>query len=251
MKAIILAAGASKRMISLTTTLPKCLLKIGDQSLIEHQIATLHHYGIHDIVMVTGFCEDKIKKTCGNQIRYVSNHRFAETNSMYSLWLAKEEAREGFVVLNADVLFHPLILGKLLASPYPDALTLSRQDELGEEEMKIEVQSARVVAISKELSPHQADGENVGIIKFSPQGAHLLFEKIDELIAQGIVTKWAPFAFQQIASYHPLYAVDIGDLPWIEIDFIEDYERAQNEVYPRIIRYQCNEGNPLVTHKIT
>ncbi len=60
MKAIILAAGASRRMISLTKNLPKCLLKIGDKSIIEHQIASLYHYGVDEIIMVTGFCEDKI-----------------------------------------------------------------------------------------------------------------------------------------------------------------------------------------------
>jgi len=234
MKAIILAAGESKRMISLTANLPKCLLKIGDKSIIQHQISSLHHYGLDDIIIVTGFFEDKVKAVCGNKVHYISNPRFTETNSIYSLWLAKEETREGFVVLNSDVLFHPMVLGKLLSSNYPDALTISKQEGMGEEEMKVKVNSDRVIDISKEISPHQADGENIGIVKFSPKGAKVLFEKMDELISQGIVNRWLPFAFQQIASYHHLYAVDIGDLPWIEIDFKEDYERAKKVIYPRI-----------------
>ncbi|KPJ58200.1 MAG: hypothetical protein AMJ42_03730 [Deltaproteobacteria bacterium DG_8] len=234
MKAIILAAGESKRMISLTANLPKCLLKIGDKSIIQHQIASLHHYGLDEVVIVTGFFEDKVKEACGDKIRYISNPRFSGTNSIYSLWLAKEETQEGFVVLNSDVLFHPLVLGRLLSSHYPDALTMSKQGVMGEEEMKVKVNSDRVIDISKEISPHQADGENVGIVKFSPHGAKVLFEKMDELISQGTVNRWLPFAFQQIASYHHLYAVDIGDLPWIEIDFVEDYERAKEVIYPRI-----------------
>jgi choline kinase len=133
------------------------------------------------------------------------------------------------------VLFHPLILRKLLESHYPDALTMSKQEGMGEEEMKVRVNSDRVIDISKAITPHQADGENIGIVKFSPNGSKVLFEKIDELIFQGIVNKWAPFAFQQIASYHHLHAVDIGDLPWIEIDFAEDYERAKEVIYPQIL----------------
>lgn len=235
MKAIILAAGESKRMISLTTNLPKCLLKIGEKPIIQHQIASLYHYGLDEIIIVTGFFEDKIKAVCGDRIRYISNHRFAETNSIYSLWLAKEETEEGFVVLNSDILFHPLILRKLLESHYPDALTMSKQEGMGEEEMKVKVNSDRIIDISKEISPHHADGENVGIVKFSSHGAKVLFEKIDELISKGVVDKWVPFAFKQIISYHHLYAVDIGDLPWIEIDFVEDYERAKAVIYPRIL----------------
>ena len=236
MKVIILAAGTSKRMVTLTKNLPKCLLKIGDRSIIKHQITSLHRYGLDEIVVVTGFCEDKIKSACGDGICYISNPRFAETNSIYSLWLAREEAQEGFIVLNADVLFHPHILGKLLTSPYPDALTMSIQEDMGEEEMKVKVNSDRVVDISKEIPPHQADGENVGMVKFSSEGAKILFAKMGELISQGMVNKWVPFAFQQIASYHHLYAVDIGELPWIEIDFVEDYERAKEVIYPRMLR---------------
>lgn len=250
MKAIILAAGASRRMVSLTTNLPKCLLKIGEKSIIEHQIASLYHYGLNEIVIVTGFYEDKIKTTCGNKIHYISNHRFAETNSIYSLWLTKEEIQEGFVVLNSDVLFHPLILRKLLESPYPDALTMSRQEDMGEEEMKVRVNADRVVDMSKEIPLHQAEGENVGIVKFSPEGAKVLFEKLDELISQGAVNKWVPFAFQQIASYHSLYAVDIGDLPWIEIDFVEDYERAKEVIYPQILGNQFADSNHSMINKI-
>ena len=245
MKAIILAAGESKRMLSLSADLPKCLLAIGEKSIIEHQIASLYHYGLDEIVIVTGFCEDKIKETCGEKINYISNHRFAETNSIYSLWLAKEEVNEGFVVFNSDVLFHPLVLGKLLESPYPDALAMSRQEDMGDEEMKVRVNSDRVIDISKEIPPHLADGENVGIVKFSPPGAKVLFEKMDELISQGMVNRWAPFAFQKIVSYHQLYAVDIGSLPWIEIDFVEDYERAKEVIYPRIV----GNRNPLMVGK--
>jgi len=249
MKAIILAAGASKRMISLTSDLPKCLLKIGDRSIIEHQIASLYRYGLDEIIIVTGFFEDKIKAICGDEIRYISNSRFAETNSIYSLWLAKDEIQEGFVLLNSDVFFHPLILGKLLESPYPDALTMSRQGHMGEEEMKVRTKSDRVVDISKEIIPNQADGENVGIVKFSPYGARILFKKIDELIAQRVVNKWAPFAFQQIASYQHLYAVDIGNLPWIEIDFAEDYERAKNIIYPMISSNIFGDSSPSMVDK--
>jgi hypothetical protein len=45
---------------------------------------------------------------------------------------------------------------------------------------------------------------------------------------------WAPRAFREFALHHPLYALSTRGLPWIEIDFPEDYRRAVDEVYPRI-----------------
>ncbi len=67
---------------------------------------------------------------------------FAETSSLYSLWLAREHLTDGFVVLNSDVLFHPQMLADLLESQHDAALLISDADPnpLGDEEMKIKVQ---------------------------------------------------------------------------------------------------------------
>jgi choline kinase len=234
MKAIILAAGSSKRLGKLTEHTPKCLLSLGDKTILQHQLENLRDSGLNDIVLVTGFCEDLIKAACGSACRYISNPVFATTNSIYSLWLAREEAQDGFVVLNSDVVFHPHVLTRLLHSPFPDALAISCHGSLGEEEMKVQVRDERICAISKELAPDEAQGENIGIVKFSPQGAKVLFDKIEELVAAGTVNAWLPLAFQKICSYHALFAVSAAGLPWIEIDFPEDLEKARTEIYPQI-----------------
>jgi hypothetical protein len=57
---------------------------------------------------------------------------------------------------------------------------------------------------------------------------------MDELIAAGAVKDWAPRAFLEFARHHPLHALSTRGLPWIEIDFPEDYQRAVTEVYPQI-----------------
>ena len=155
---------------------------------------------------------------------------------MYSLWLAREHLIDGFVVLNSDVLFHPQMLADLLESSYPDALLISDMDTnpLGDEEMKIKVRNHLVVDMSKELDPLDADGENVGIVKFSPSGAKLLVEYMDRIIGSGAVKHWAPRAFLEYARHHPLHALSTGGLPWIEIDFPQDYQRAVSEIFPQI-----------------
>ena len=51
MKAMLLAAGAGRRLKPLTDTLPKPLLEVKGKSLIEHHLAHLQSAGIKDVVI--------------------------------------------------------------------------------------------------------------------------------------------------------------------------------------------------------
>ena len=235
MKAIILAAGKGPRLDGAAVK-PKCLVEIGGSTLLHRQIDTLRSLNVHEIVVVVGFGADSIREECDDEIRFVENTVFAETSSLYSLWLAREHLTDGFVVLNSDVLFHPQMLADLLDSKWANALLLSDTDTtpLGDEEMKVKVRDHLVVDISKQLDPLEADGENVGIVKFSAAGAKVLVQYMNELIANGATKDWAPRAFLEYARHHPLHALSTGGLPWIEIDFQEDYQRAVSEIFPQI-----------------
>jgi len=235
MKAIILAAGKGTRLDGAAVK-PKCLVEVGGSTLLNRQIQTLRASGVRDIVVVIGFGGDSIREHCDNEVSFVENVDFSQTSSLYSLWLAREHLSGGFVVLNSDVLFHPQMLADLLESNHPDALLISDTDlnPMGDEEMKIKLRDRFVVDISKTMNPLHADGENVGIVKFGPAGAKVLVEYMDELIANGAKKDWAPRAFLEYARHHPLHALSTGGLPWIEIDFPEDYQRAVSEIFPQI-----------------
>ena len=235
MNAIILAAGKGTRLDGAAVK-PKCLVEIGGSTLLHRQIDTLRSLDVREIVVVVGFGAESIRDECDDQISFVENTKFGETSSLYSLWLAREHLGGGFVVLNSDVLFHPQMLADLLESSHPDALLISDTDPnpLGDEEMKIKVRDRLVVDISKEIDPLDADGENVGIVKFGPAGAKVLVQYMDQLIANGSRKDWAPRAFLEYARRHPLHALSTRGLPWIEIDFPEDYQRAVSEIFPQI-----------------
>jgi len=239
MKAIILAAGRGSRLNGMASSRPKCLEQLGGISLIERQVRALRAQGIGEIIAVVGFGAEDVRHTCGPGIGYIENTHYAETNSLFSLWLARHFLSGGFVVLNADVLFHPQILEDLVTAQHEDALLVSYPDEstpeFGDEEMKVRLRAGRVVDISKGINRRRADAENVGIAKFGPSGARLLVEKMDVLIRGGVHSDWAPRAFREFAGERPLYAVGTRGYPWIEIDFPEDYRRAVNEVLPRIL----------------
>ena len=104
----------------------------------------------------------------------------------------------------------------------------------GEEEMKVKVRCGRVVDMSKQMNPADADGENVGIARFDRPVAPVLVRHIDRLVAAGNRREWVPRAFAAFAAQDPLYAVGTRGYPWTEIDFPEDYERAVGEILPQI-----------------
>jgi L-glutamine-phosphate cytidylyltransferase len=244
MKAIILAAGRGTRLDGAAVK-PKCLVEVGGVTLLRRQLDTLKQANVKDIVIVVGFGEESIRNECrSDDITFVENVRFAETSSLYSLWLAREHLTDGFVVLNCDVLFHPQMLSNLLESSYDNALLLSDTDTnlMGDEEMKVKLRDGVVIDIAKSLDPREADGENVGIVKFSSAGATALVGYMDQLIANGGGKDWAPRAFREFAQHHTLNALSTRGLPWIEIDFPEDYQRAVTEIYPQIESHTFNES---------
>jgi choline kinase len=240
MRAIILAAGKGSRLNGSTEETPKCLVTVGGVTLLERQIAVLQDAGIDDIAIVVGCHADRVKRTCGYGISYVENTRYAQTNSLYSLWMARALLYEGFVVLNCDVLFHPALLDDLLSARHEDALLLAYRGAddapFGDEEMKVKVRGGRVIDISKEMAPDEADGENLGIVKFGARGASVLVEIMDRLVAADSLRAWAPRAFAEFAQVRPLHAIGTRGLPWIEIDFPEDYRRAVRDILPQIER---------------
>jgi choline kinase len=238
MRGIILAAGKGSRLNGTAGDSPKCLVRAGGMTLIERQIRALRGAGIDDIAVVVGCQAEQVRRACGQDVTYVENEKYAQTNSMYSLWMARPLLYEGFVVLNCDVLFHPVLLNDLLTSRHEDALLLSYreadQPPFGDEEMKVRVQCGRVREMSKQMRPEEADGENLGIVKFGPQGARELVAIMDRLVAAGGLRDWAPRAFDAFAQVRPLHAIGTRGFPWIEIDFPEDYHRAVREVLPQI-----------------
>jgi L-glutamine-phosphate cytidylyltransferase len=232
-QAIILAAGRGSRLEEITRTQPKCLVEVGGGALIEHQLRTLAMVGIDDVTVVAGYCVDAVRGAVGSRARILVNDAWACTNSLYSISLCAPQARAATIVMNCDVLVHPLALHRLLDVPGSAFLYDSSSGE-SEEHMKVELQDGRFRAISKDLPHHCTHGENVGVLYFEAAGARSLFQHAGQVLAEGERGAWMAAAVERVARTTPLYGVDIADLPWIEIDFPEDLGRARGQIWPHV-----------------
>jgi choline kinase len=247
MQAVILAAGSGSRLTEVSNGLPKCLLPIGEQTLIEHQLEAFSDAGIGQILIVVGYKADEVRKVVGDQASYIENVRYDQTNSLYSLSLTSEWVKGPFVLMNCDVLFHPDVLHRLL-SKGGSALAYDSTASAGQEQTKVALQEGKVIDLGKDLPAELSRGENLGLIYFDDEGVKALFASVKALVQNGGEKSWVMEAVRSMCRSIPLRGVNVAGLPWVEIDFPFDLNRAQKEVWPAIRKSQWKKT--IHWHKI-
>ena len=230
MEALILAAGQGSR---LKEGRPKCLVEIGGQPLIEHQLSALRFAGVDRVTVVVGHQAVRVFQALPEDTRVVHNPFYAETNSLYSFWRARDRMDGDLVVLNADVLFHPAIARGVVRWP-GNALAYDRFSGQEAEHMKVAIRDGALEEMSKQLEPSRTRGENVGLIRLTAEAAEAAFDAAEHLIGAGRVHDWLASAINAAAREHRFQCLDVAGLPWVEIDYPEDLEHARSSVMPAI-----------------
>ena len=237
MKAIILAAGIGSRISPLTNNYPKSLLKIYDKTILEMMISHIQDCHINDIVFVTGYLEEQIKEYVNINFPdlkayFVTNEKYAETNTGFSLLLAKDFVENSdFIKFDADVVFDKEILKKLIECPYENALCIDKNIHLDAEEIKVIIDDKnKILKASKTVDPQKAIGESIGIEKIGKNTAKLLFQELEEVMKdKKNHQEYYEVAYERlIEKGESFHALDITGLVWVEIDTKEDFELAKN-----------------------
>ena len=232
-QAVILAAGRGMRLNGACNGTPKCLIEVGGRTLIERQLDALSEVGIERACVVVGYKGDDVRAAVGHRCHVINNDRYMETNSLYSLWLARKWVEGSFVLLNCDVLAHPDVYHRVLAVN-GSALAYDSSSGGEPEHMKVQIENRLVRAMSKQLPPERVSGENVGILQFDREGAAAVLAEANVLVQGDADAEWAPTAVASAAEKTQIRAVDIADLPWTEIDFPDDLSGARGRVWPLI-----------------
>ena len=233
MKIIILAAGQGKRLLPLTKDIPKCLISVKNKTLIEHSLDRIAKTEIKDVIIIVGHHKEKIIKKLGTnykglKIKYIENKIFTNTDCIYSLWLAKEEAKDGFIVLNSDTLFDQNILINLINSKYKNTAVIDDMKiRIDEDSMKTTIKDGFVRNIAKDIFFENADGHAIGIYKFSKEGAVAYFKEIESMVKKGITNVHHMVPMNEFVKTNELYVVSTNGLGWIEIDTPLDLRNAE------------------------
>lgn len=250
-KVVILSAGISAAMGSLTADQHTCLIDIGGTTILEEQLKVFRACGIEDgdIIIGTGkgdsairdFVRNKLKKP---DIEFVYNPWFENSNMLVTIWLAREFIRKGFIVVYGDVIFAAEILKKIIKNQNDIVLGVQKKS-CDEEDEKICVQNGRMILSKKyETLPfpkhkcipaNEVYGEFIGIAKFNRWGASILINEMDRIIRCGNLKVYLMEAFEHLAAKgYQLNIEDIGLLAWHDNDTIYDLKITREKILPRI-----------------
>jgi len=217
--AILLVAGIGRRLGDAVAG-PKVLLSFGGQTLLERHLRALSRLGLEA------------------RVRLVENPDF-RLGSLVSLSVQAEQLQSGrtVVLMDGDVLYDQAMITRLLAAPAENVLLLDREIEPGDEPVKICLRGERIVDLRKVPEhPHDWHGESVGFFRFSPATARALSERCAWYVAQGQTRVEYEEAIRDLILAGPgrFAATDISDIPWTEIDFVDDVSRAREIILPQL-----------------
>lgn len=223
MKAVILAAGRSMRLYPITLNKPKCLLKIGQKTILERQIGQLNDLGINKILIVTGYLSWQIEEVSNGKAECIYFPNYAKTNNLHTLWHIKDRLNDDFVCLFSDVVFDKGILKDCVNSEKDFCLAIG---ENAPETMKVEILNGSIISVGKHITQKEAKENFIGMAKFSKKGAKLLKQEMKNLI-NGNFNAYYTIALNELAKKGiKIGFVRVNERPWIEIDTKEDLERA-------------------------
>lgn len=249
MKAILLAAGVGDRLRPFTDHHPKCLVDVGGRSLLARHLDHLSAIPeIVELVLVVGYLDDQIrdgvaawKRATGSpfKVTFEVNPEFRK-GSILSLNTAHAHlVADDCVIMDADVIYPREVMTRLVHSAHQNCFLLDEQAVQTGEEMMVCVRAGRAlhIARSREASTQTGwdlTGEGVGFFKLDRHDSRALVETMRTMIAAGqdrveYEAALDVFMKDHVAGYEP-----VGDLPWTEIDFAEDVEKAQTDVLPAI-----------------
>jgi choline kinase len=244
MKAIILAAGIGNRLGDASANKPKSLLEFEGKSLLKRHIDILLANQIEELTIVTGYQSEMIEAHLQDSalpINYIYNDRYTE-GSIISLNCAQEIlfSEPEFILMDADVLYDQEMIRRLVNTDINNCLLLDRDFVPGDEPVKICVnKDGRIKEFRKQVADdleYEVQGESVGFFKFNKLIGASLLGRINDYLSKGENDTPYEEAIRDLLKTYPeqFGYEDVTGVPWIEIDFPEDIERAQNEILPNL-----------------
>ena len=236
MRVIILAAGQGKRLLPLTTDVPKALLDIGGKTLIERQVEAFAANGLKDFVVVTGYAADKMEQALALvaarlnvTIITVFNPFYAVADNLASCWLLRSYMDRDFIQVNGDNVFRGDLVARLLEpTTQTISVAINRKETFDADDMKVMLDGARLTEVGKTLPVDTVDAEAIGFYIFRGEGAKHYVNELELAMRdpQGL-KRWFPSAIGSLAKKVPVGVVEITGLRWSEVDFPVDLQQAR------------------------
>lgn len=231
--AVIMAAGMGTRFGHYTDMIPKGFIPYKGRPMVIRSIETLIDCGIERIIIGTGYHKEHYEALVKQypQIKCVFSPRFAETNSMYTLWNCREAiGEENFILLESDLVFEKRAILGLLECPYDSAMLITPVTKFQDQyyvQINKEYELINCSVNKDEIDP---SGELVGIHKISNVFYKVLCTEYEKIVEEKPKLGYEFQLLDVSQRITPMKVLKLENLQWYEIDDEQDLKYAENNI---------------------
>jgi len=236
MKAVILAAGKGTRINKNREIIPKPLYEVNNKCLIEHVIENIKKAGISEFVIVVGFMAEKIKARLGDgtkygvKIEYAFNPEYEKPVGL-SVLCSEKYIDQPFILSMSDHIMEFGGLKKIIDHPLEEnscALLIDKKIDTIfwlDDAAKVKLENNKILGVNKRFESF--DAIDCGVFKHSP----IIFEEIRKMTHE---PDSISAAVSNFCKEDKMFAVDIGEHRWVDVDEYEELEAAR-EIFKDIL----------------
>lgn len=225
MKALILNSGLGHRMGVLTSEHPKCMTEISStDTILSRQLKLIVAAGIKEVVITTGYFHSVLVEYCETldlplHFTFVNNPLYAETNYIYSIYLAKEYLNDDILLMHGDLVFESSVLDNILT--YENScMKVSSTTPLPEKDFKAVVHNERIEKVGIEFFSDAMEAQ--ALYKLKRKDWEIWLQKICEFCENNNRSCYAEKALNEVSDSCAIFALDVKNRLCSEIDTPED-----------------------------
>ena len=228
-----MAAGLGTRFGEQTELKPKGFIPYKGKAMVVRAIESMIECGIERIIIGTGYHKEYYEALMDNypQVQCVFSPRFAETNSMYTLWNCREAiGTDNFLLFESDLVFEIKAITSLLECPYESAMLITPVTKFQDQyyvQMNEKCELINCSVNKKEITP---SGELVGIHKISNGFYKILCSEYEKIINEKPKLGYEFQLLDVSQRITPMSVLKVDDLKWYEIDDTQDLRYAEENI---------------------
>ena len=228
-----MAAGLGTRFGKYTEKIPKGFIHCGEMSMVERSIKTLIDCGITRIIIGTGYQKEMYEalQLLYPEVECVFSPRYAETNSMYTLYNCRVSiGNDDFILLESDLIFEKMAITALMDCPEPDVMLITPVTKFQDQYYVEYGRGHRLTNCSTDEKSLHVKGELVGVHKLSSEFYHLMCDDYDAKVDDNLKLGYEYQLLLMSRSIRKVYVLKINGLKWYEIDDTDDLDYAEKNI---------------------
>ena len=241
MQALMLAAGMGKRLGKFTNNNTKCMVEVAGKKLIDRAIEAVIEAEIKKMIIVVGYkgeaLIDYIKgnyKDSGIDFIFINNEDYAVSNNIYSFYLAREYViNEDTLLMESDLIYDKSLLKKMVLCKQKNVAAVAKYKSwMDGTVVTCDRQGYITQFVDKSDMNYELLNEyykTVNVYKLSKEFCKNVYMPFLEayMSAYGLNSYYeTPLKVVAHLARTRLFAYELGEMPWYEIDDAQDLDIA-------------------------